>query len=328
MLALSQGQDVVRNMNAAYERSNDANGASASFTPLVPAATATSRRVKSVLAVKMQLLDNAFAHETLHEDKIMCHVSGVCARMVVPALCDVSVLASTSAMGDSVPFSVQYKNVAVAPRFVIGATISSPENAVLIGSEAKWRVTVMEFLHTGVPLGHMDGCNAYIAHCIFYNLVNSALSIWNTGIVHSDMHPWNVLVLPDYTVRLIDFGLAINMKRQTLHSLRKSLRPHIKHATELTMSECTDPDDQEDEYDEGDWEKSFQEIAQATSSVPEIRRVFTALCMPHLRQIMGKRGIIANQCHFDAQILDNLHTGLPTLPISATAVPSPPPTVL
>lgn len=182
-----------------------ASSSSSSFHEQQQRSSPTS--INTSIAIKLQILADAVSEQDVYiEDCVHRRVSKASTIMI-----------KTNGSMCRTP---------IAPDFLMGATIDVPGPVISRATRTSWRVSLFEYL-SGCTLAAMNGCETNTAYQIYGNIENSVIAMWNTGVAHADLHPWNVIVLHDHTVRLIDFGLAITLPRSILCRLRKELRNHI-----------------------------------------------------------------------------------------------------
>jgi hypothetical protein len=93
---------------------------------------------------------------------------------------------------------------AVAPEFFAGATLHA----------GSLRVTMMEALASSGGAAMRGG----------KELERIVTAAWRAGVVHGDLHPGNVVVLPNGSARLVDFGMAVCLPRKTTAKLVAALK--------------------------------------------------------------------------------------------------------
>jgi hypothetical protein len=112
----------------------------------------------------------------------------------------------------------------VVPAFGFGATVRmtsawSPKAAAGV------RMTVMEHLAGAATLGSLDKQGAQrLDRGVYRRVEDAACALWRCGVAHCDMHPGNIVLMPDGSVRLLDFGMATIMPRRTAAAMRRRLR--------------------------------------------------------------------------------------------------------
>lgn len=94
------------------------------------------------------------------------------------------------------------------------------------GFDPRWPYLVTEFID-GRPLGDLirgGGLPLKWSIYIISQMVDALGAVWRAGLVHRDLKPDNILVMPDGTAKLIDFGLA---KQPVLQAMAGQTGPEL-----------------------------------------------------------------------------------------------------
>lgn len=71
---------------------------------------------------------------------------------------------------------------------------------------------------------------------LYSNLHNAVVTLTKIGLVHGDLHNENVMVLPDLSVKLIDFGFAVQLPPEYTREVRKVVDTSTDKAWDLVKS--------------------------------------------------------------------------------------------
>jgi tRNA A-37 threonylcarbamoyl transferase component Bud32 len=281
-----RGAMIDRVMVSAMTR-DEAHARDVVLSPPMPRSPVSASANNVDIAVKMQILaDETCERDVVIEDRVQLRVSHAKVRM---RRSDDTVVTASA-----------------APAFIVGATLQIPASVISMPVKTTWRVSVMEMIR-GKTLTVMDGSAPVEAHRVYGNVESALVTLWGCGVAHADLHPWNIMVMSDHTVRFIDFGLAITMRRDALSKLRTALRSIRDHRAACALG---------------------VPLENAPPIWSSVDRAFDAFCLPHLKRVMAGRGIAWQNCHFDGERLRNLRHALPSLqpPLSRNATdraPSP-----
>ena len=117
---------------------------------------------------------------------------------------------------------------------------------------------VMEFIEEATPLKRFlsspenpFASNPLAALALFTQLVE-AISVWSdAGIVHRDLSPTNVLILPDNKIKIIDFGICQLDDHDTITLSNEGVGTPNYMAPECESGAAGDPDFTADLYSAG-----------------------------------------------------------------------------
>jgi serine/threonine protein kinase len=93
------------------------------------------------------------------------------------------------------------------PDFYMGLTIKDFETGI------RYHITAMQYIDEGVTLRSWV-LNHKLTPQTFVRLERAFLAMWLLGYSHADAHDNNILVTPQGVPYLIDFGLAVEVKRK------------------------------------------------------------------------------------------------------------------
>ena len=111
----------------------------------------------------------------------------------------------------------------VVPAFWYGATVKMP-SVWLPKAASGVRITIMEHLAEADTVGRLHRANSTRLDNIMYQRIEYAVcALWCAGIAHCDLHLENIVLMPDDTIRLMDFGMATVMPRRLSASMRRKL---------------------------------------------------------------------------------------------------------
>lgn len=149
-----------------------------------------------IVAKIQKITENCTIKDALHEVK--CHNVLCCSETKLPN-------------GEIVCGS------SVCPIFIAGCVIE-------VNKRHKFHITLMEYLEGATMLQTLHITRSKLLDVNVYLSIERALCVmWMCGMAHSDVHRGNIMVLPDKTIRLIDFGLAITMPQVLHQSLLKGM---------------------------------------------------------------------------------------------------------
>lgn len=162
------------------------------------------------------------------------------------AVCEDRVHHFASCMDQRFPDGTTVRGCDTVPVFSIGATTRPTGNIGdggngTTGTTKAFRITLMERLTDATRLGRLIAQRSPLLSAdTYWSLERATCALWMQGIAHSDLHDDNVLVLPDGSVRLVDFGMAAVMPRGLRVGLRAALSARSGQERRLAPDRCFD----------------------------------------------------------------------------------------
>lgn len=115
------------------------------------------------------------------------------------------------------------RTACVVPAFWYGATVKMP-SVWMPKAAAGVRLTFMENLPDAETIGNLHRADSARLNGIVYQRIEAAAcNLWRAGVAHCDLHLENIVLMPDDTVRLMDFGMATIMPRRLAALMRRKL---------------------------------------------------------------------------------------------------------
>jgi hypothetical protein len=154
------------------------------------------------------------------------------------AVCEDRVHHFASRMDQRFPDGTTVRGCDTVPVFSIGATTRPSGRA---GTGTAFRITLMERLTDATRLGRLIAQRSPLLSAdTYWSLERATCALWMQGIAHSDLHDDNVLVLPDGSVRLVDFGMAAVMPRNLRVGMRAALAARSGQERRQAPERCFD----------------------------------------------------------------------------------------
>lgn len=119
-------------------------------------------------------------------------------------------------------------NTRICPRFIVSAV-------VMVDNKHAFHITLMENLENAHMLCHLHARRSRLLDVKVYRSIEQAFcKLWRFGIAHADSHSGNIMVMPDKSIRIIDFGLSIRIPEAIQNDMINALdAANVAHPDKL-----------------------------------------------------------------------------------------------